>query len=235
MSNDMIIKAASANSSGRRLRGIVKRPVVDARAEARRIVAEAETFAASVRERAEASAHELREAAYKAGYEAALSELNQSLLEAREARDRALAEVEQDVLRLSVKIAEKIIGRELQSDDATVADIVAAALRNVRQQETLVLRVNPADMPLVQVHRGRLDPTGRARFLDIVADPRVARAGCIIEGPSGTVNAQLETQLSVLERALLTRAPAAGTAREPVEQPKRRRRPKAESAKQPKD
>ena len=231
----MIIKAASVKGAGRSLRGIVKRPVVDARAEARRIVAEAEALASSLRESAEAEAHGLREAAYREGYEAALSELNQHLLDAVDTRDRALAEVEQGVLRLSVKIAEKIIGRELQKDDATVADIVAAALRNVRQQETLVLRVNPADMALVQTHRARLDPAGRARFLDIVADPRVARAGCIIEGPSGTVNAQLETQLSVLERALLTRAPAAGATQEPGEKPKRRRRTKQAAAEKAED
>jgi type III secretion protein L len=225
MSTVKIIKAAPAKSSPGILRGIVKRPVVDARAEARRIIAEAEAHAASVRESAEASAVELREAAYKEGYESALSELNQHLLDAKESRDRALAEVELDVLRLSVKIAEKIIGRELESNDATVADIVAAALRNIRRQETLVLRINPTDMPLVQTHRDRLDPTGRARFLDLVADPRVARGGCIIEGPSGTVNAQLETQLNVLERALLTRAPI-GAVKEPEKQPKRRRRVK---------
>lgn len=218
----MILKAAAAGGARGGLRGIVKRPVVDARAEARRIVAEAESFAASVRERAEASAQALRESAYREGRETALSEFNQHLLDAREARDRALAEVEFDVLRLSVKIAEKIIGRELQLNEATVADIVAAALRNVRQRETLVLRVNPADMPLVQSHRERLDPSGRARFLDLVADPRVARSGCVIEGPSGTVNAQLETQLAILERSLLTRAPAAA-GKAPEKQPKPRR------------
>jgi type III secretion protein L len=226
----MILKGARTDGAGGSLRGLVKRPVVDARAQARRIIAEAEASAASLRERAEAFAQELRETAYREGHEAALPEFNQHLLDAREVRDRALAEVELEVLRLSVKIAEKIIGRELQLNDATVADIVAAALRNVRQQETLVLRLNPADMPLVQSHRERLEPSSRARFLDLVADPRVARAGCIIEGPSGTVNAQLETQLAVLERALLTRAPV-GAFKEPEKQPKprRRRRVKEES------
>lgn len=190
---------------------VVKRAVVDARAEARRILAEAGREADALRERAEREARELREAAYEEGRETALSELNQILLEAHGRRDAALAGAERDVLRLAVKLAEKIIGREIERDDATLADIVSAALRHARQQESLTVRVNPADLPRVQAHRERLDPSGRARFIDLVADPRVGHGGCIIEGESGTVDARLDTQLRVLERALLARAAAGNT------------------------
>jgi type III secretion protein L len=190
---------------------VVKRVVVDARAEARRILAEAVRDADGLRECAEREARELREAAYEEGRETALSELNQILLEAHGRRDAALAGAERDVLRLAVKLAEKIIGREIERDDATLADIVSAALRHARQQESLTVRVNPADLPRVQAHRDRLDPSGRARFIDLVADPRVGHGGCIIEGESGTVDARLDTQLRVLERALLARAAAGNT------------------------
>nr|MDQ3806425.1 FliH/SctL family protein [Acidobacteriota bacterium] len=74
----------------------------------------------------------------------------------------------------------------------------------------LTVRVNPADLPAVEAHRARLDPAGRARFLDLVADPRVGPGGCVIESESGTVDAQLQTQLRVLERALLARAAGDG-------------------------
>lgn len=185
---------------------VVKRAVVDARTEARRILAEAAQHAEELRARAELEARELREAAYVEGREEALSELNQLLLEAHERREAAFAEAERDVLRLAVKLAEKIIGREIERDDAALADLVAAALRHARQQEALTIRVNPADLPRVLAHRDRLDPSGRARFLDLVPDPRVGHGGCIIEGESGTVDARLDTQLRVLERALLARA-----------------------------
>ncbi|HEX8720750.1 MAG TPA: type III secretion system stator protein SctL [Pyrinomonadaceae bacterium] len=190
---------------------VVKRAVAEARAEARRILADAARQADELRERAEREARELREAAYQEGLEEALSELNHALLEARERREAALAGAERDVLRLAVKLAEKIIGREIERDDAALADIVSAALRHARQQEALTVRVNPADLPRVQAHRDRIDPLGRARFVDLVADPRVGRGGCIIEGESGTVDAQLDTQLRVLERALLARAAAKGS------------------------
>jgi type III secretion protein L len=205
-------------------RGIVKRAVVDAMAEARRIIAEADAAAASIRASAEASARELRETAYREGYEASLLELNTHLLAARDLRESALVEVEQELLRLSVKIAEKIIGRELKRDDATLADIIASALRNVQQQEMLVVRVNPADAPLAQAHRERLDPTSRALRLDLVPDPRVARGGCVIESATLTVNAQLDVQLRILESALLART-SGDTLREQPRQKRTRKRP----------
>lgn len=200
-------REAAAPHAARR-GAVVKRAVVDARAEARRILSDAAREAEELRERAAREAEELREAAYQEGLESALAELNHVLLEAHERRDAALSGAERDVLRLAVKLAEKIIGREIERDDAALADIVSAALRHARQQESLTVRVNPADLPRVQAHRERLDPSGRARFIDLVADPRVAHGGCVIEGESGTVDARLDTQLRVLERALLARAAA---------------------------
>ncbi|MET0623909.1 MAG: type III secretion system stator protein SctL [Pyrinomonadaceae bacterium] len=185
---------------------VVKRPLVEASAEARRLLAEAEREAAHLCESAQQAARELRETAYQEGHEAALTELNCLLLETHERREAALIEVERDVLRLAIKVAEKIIGREIKADPGAVADIVSTALMNARQQELLTVRVHPADLPEVQSRRDQIDPAARARFIDFVADPRVGRGGCIIESESGTVDARLDTQLRVLERALLARA-----------------------------
>ncbi|HYN85487.1 MAG TPA: type III secretion system stator protein SctL [Pyrinomonadaceae bacterium] len=207
--NGNVIKksALAKEAASAETRVVVKRPVVEARAEARRLLAEAEAEARELRETAERVARELREAAYEEGREAALLEFNQLLLDARERRDSAFQTAERDLLRLAVKLAEKIIGREVERDSGALADIVSTALRHARQSESLTVRVNPSDMPTVEAHRARLDPAGRARFVDLVPDPRVRPGGCVIESESGTVDAQLDTQLRVLERALLSRAP----------------------------
>ena len=42
--------------------------------------------------------------------------------------------------------------------------------------------------------------------MNFIADPHIARGGCIIQSEAGTIDAQLGTQLRVLERALLARA-----------------------------
>ncbi|HET6976016.1 MAG TPA: type III secretion system stator protein SctL [Pyrinomonadaceae bacterium] len=200
-----IIKTAATNKSGGS--SITKRQIVDARAEAIRILAQAENDAAAIRYQAESIAREARENAYREGSEAALYEWQDLLLEAREEREQALTGVERDVLRLAVKIAEKILGRELARDKKAVADIVATALRQARRNEMITLRVNPTDLPVVEQHRQRFEHLGRNQFLDIVPDPAVATGGCVIESESGAIDAQLATQLRVIERALVTRAP----------------------------
>jgi type III secretion protein L len=199
-----IIKTPATNKSGGS--SITKRQIVEARVEAGRIVADAEKDAAEIRQQAESIARESRETAYREGSESALHEWQTLLLEAREQRDQALAGVERDVLRLAVKIAEKILGRELQHDKEAVVDIVATALRQARRNEMITLRVNPADLSIVEQQRQRFEQSGRNQFLDIVPDPAVTAGGCVIESESGAIDAQLGTQLRVLERALLTRA-----------------------------
>ncbi|HEX2271454.1 MAG TPA: type III secretion system stator protein SctL [Pyrinomonadaceae bacterium] len=199
-----IIKTAATNKSG--AGSITKRQIVEARVEARRIVAQAESEAAAIRQQAESIAREARDTAYREGSESALLEWQTLLLEAREQREQALAGIERDVLRLAVKIAEKILGRELERDKEAVIDIVATALRQARRNEMITLRVNPNDLPIVEQYRQRFEKTGRNQFLDIVPDPAVTAGGCVIESESGAIDAQLSTQLRVLERAMVMHA-----------------------------
>lgn len=185
---------------------IIKNQIISARAEADRIVREAEAFARNAHQKAIHEAEEMREQAYREGTETALAEFEESLVAVREIRDRAWRETEQDLLRLAVRLAEKIVGLEIQKDNKTVVNIVATALQNARQQEKLTVRVNPSNLALVEGEIGNFASGSRTRFLDFVADPRVAIGGCLIESEVGTIDAQLETQFRILERVLLAQS-----------------------------
>ncbi|HEX8734233.1 MAG TPA: FliH/SctL family protein [Pyrinomonadaceae bacterium] len=185
---------------------IVKNQILAARAEAAQILEEAEAFAAEIRREALEETSILRERAYREGMEKSLAEFEQNLLEALEIRERVWRETERDLLRLAVRLAEKIIGREIETDKKTVTEMVAAALQNARRQEKLTVRVNPSDLSLIEEEREKFLPSTRARFIDFVADPRVSSGGCLIESEVGTIDARLETQLRVLERALLAQS-----------------------------
>jgi type III secretion protein L len=199
-------KVSASSPVGALAPKIVKNQIVAARAEAARILEEAEAFAAEIRREALEETADLREQAYREGMEKSLAEFERNLLEALEIRERVWRETERDLLRLAVRLAEKIIGREIKAEKQTVTDIVAAALQNARQQEKLTVRVNPSDLSLIEEEREKFLPSGRARFIDFVADPRVASGGCLIESEVGTIDARLETQLRVLERALLAQS-----------------------------
>lgn len=196
-----IVKQSSSNNENRS--NLVKNRVFEAQAAAQKIVAEAEAKAAEIIALATLKAEFLSDDAYNTGKENASSEFAEVILAAYQKRDLALRQVEGDVLRLSIKLAEKIIGREIKSDKQTIADTVATAMRNVRQQERLIIRVNPLDFPSIQEFKSTLSHAGRAQFLDIEPDPKITSGGCIIESEVGTVDARLETQLKILERTLL--------------------------------
>lgn len=191
-----------ANGHGSRS-NLVKNRIFEAQAEARQIIAEAHEKTAEIISAAMREAEILREEAYAAGKSEASTEFTATIAAAYEMRETALLEVEQDVLKLSIRLAEKIIGREIKSDKQTIADTVATAMRNVRQQERLIIRVNPLDFLHIQEFKNTLSHSGRAQFLDIEPDPKITSGGCIIESEVGTVDARLETQLKILERTLL--------------------------------
>ena len=182
---------------------ILKNQILNAEETARNILLEANRKADDLIETAGAEAESIRVSAYESGREESIQELLEDVTAAKEQRVEALHAVERDVLKLAVKIAEKIIGREIKLDEKTRGEIVLTALRQARQQEMMTVRVNASDLPLVEKMRERIDAFGRARFLDFIADQAVGEGGCLIESASGTIDARLETQLRVLEKALL--------------------------------
>lgn len=203
-----LVKSGGRNvvSSQTATRKVLKNQIISAQDEAAQILEEAENFAAEIRREAETDAENLRAEAYRSGTDQAVTEFEQTLFEVREIRERVWRETEQDLLRLAIRLTEKILGREIKSDKTAVVDIVATALQNARQQEKLTVRVNPSDLPVIEREMENLSRTGRSQFMDFIADPRVSEGGCLIESEVGTIDARLETQLRVLERALLSQS-----------------------------
>jgi len=189
---------------------VVKKQIVSANKEAARILEEAEEFATEIRREAQAEAENLKAEAFREGTENALTEFERHLIETREIREKVWRETEKDLLRLAIRLAEKIVGREIKKDDKTIVEIISTALQNARQQEKLTVRVNPKDLPTVEREAEKFALGGRIQFIDFVADPRVASSGCLIESEVGTIDARLETQLRVLERALLSQSEGEG-------------------------
>ena len=182
---------------------LLKNQILKAEEEARKILLAANEQADYLIAEAVTEAEDIRRSAYQTGREAAVGELLENVLAAKEKRSQALHDIEQDVLKLSLKIAEKIIGREIEKDETIRGEIILTALRQARQQEMMTVRVNASDLPSVEKMRGQIDAFGRARYLDFVADQAVKKGGCLIESASGTIDARLETQLRVFEKALL--------------------------------
>jgi type III secretion protein L len=164
----------------------------DPKAEAERILAEARH-----------EAERLRNQATNEGRERGLAAVTELLTAARASSLRARQQAEEDLRVLAVRIAEKILGRELSLSPDAVVDIVAAALLQAGAPREVTLRVHPDDLKALERGRPRLlERCARTQAVQLRPDPAVSRGGCIVETELGTVDARLPVQLEAIERAL---------------------------------
>lgn len=184
--------------------GVVEAEVYQAHQRAKEILEQAEGQAAELIEQAEAARDQTLGQAREAGRQEGLAQATEIIVRARQEASALLKQGEEEMVRLALTIAEKLIGRALETDPELVLYITAQAIESVRNQRELVLRVNPADAQLLRNSRKKLmDMLGRSKEIAVREDPEVERGGCVIETENGTVDAQLSTQLKMLESALL--------------------------------
>jgi flagellar biosynthesis/type III secretory pathway protein FliH len=184
-------------------RAIVEAPVYDAKMEADRLLAEARGEAERIVADAQHEAERLRGKAHAEGRERGLQAVTELLAGARAAATRARSAAESELRVLAVRIAEKILARELALKPDAVADVVAQALAHAGEPRDVVVRMNPADLEAIERGKPRLVERVRsARAVTFRADETVARGGCIVESELGVVDARLSTQLEAIERAL---------------------------------
>jgi type III secretion protein L len=188
----------------RRRGGVVNAEVFEAHQEANAIVEAANRRAAEILEEAKRERSEVIAKAKEAGRQEGLKKVTEEFAKSHIQRGEMIARAESDMLKLALKIAEKIIGRDLERDPAIIANICATAIENVRNAQSMVLRVNPQDASVLRDRRKQLmEMIGRVKDISIKDDPDVAQFGCVIETDSGTIDAQLVTQLEMLLNVLV--------------------------------
>ena len=184
--------------------GVIDREEVQARSQAHEIVQRAQSDARMIRGQAEEFRQRGYEEGYAAGHEEGKAQLTETILTLNRETEARWKEIEPDMIRLAVRVAEKIIGHSLETDPDVIIQIVAEALTAARHQREIYVRVNPADYETVVSHKRELvDQLSRARDIDVRSDPNVTAGGCLVDSEVGTIDATLESQLSVLERILL--------------------------------
>lgn len=116
---------------------------------------------------------------------------------------RMLKEVEGEVVRTAVRVAQEILSAELQTREDAIVDIAVTALLAAKTARDINLRVHPRDAKVLRGAKDRLvSNLTRAKDLEIREDRRVKQGGVLIETESGVIDAQLETQLEEIARVL---------------------------------
>jgi type III secretion protein L len=199
-----------AAMSGNVIKGgarVVKAETYDATVEAGSILEAAQAQARQVLEAAEQERLAIVEAARRDAYEQGLQQWNAAIAEADAARDRHIAENEPEMIRLAVRIAQKIIGQELRVNPQAIVSMALECLQGFRRERTLTLRMPPADVERLGDRIAVLrEAAGPHRSIEVVADASIVGGGCLVESEYGVIDARLETQMRCMEEILLRAA-----------------------------
>ena len=129
----------------------------------------------------------------------------QSMLEALGQRWSDLFKTaDRDMTELAMAIARNVVGGLVEGHKEVVLDAVQDCLGHVQDRARVVIRVHPDDLELVRNHREEWQREfEQIESLLIEADDTIGQGGCLVETPSGDIDAQIESRLDKLKIALM--------------------------------
>lgn len=123
--------------------------------------------------------------------------------------DGLLASHKEEIAKLSVEIARKILMQKVQKGDYQIEAIVKEALKNAPVRQGVVVHLNPADLTglgkLAGWHVGRAgkDDSGDALAdVKFIADSNIGPAECLVETPKGIIKSLIDEHLQRIREAL---------------------------------
>jgi len=213
------LKERILQDAERTAQDIVQRAIEEAESIRSAARQEAEEWWQSRRAEDESVTEQARQNGYELGYkdgteqaerdvrgewESRMQEARKTVELAYEAKERVIAEAESFVVDLSCAIAGKLASAALKDAPAQAIPLFAQALSRRKEQGVITLCVSPAQFGFVQAAKDELVLALDSQAeLQIVPDPAVADGGCIVRSAFGSIDATIDTQLSVIRAELL--------------------------------
>jgi len=139
--------------------------------------------------------------AQKAAFSQACQTLNGVVAKLNEFYDKMLAGHEEQIAKLSVEIARKILMQKVENGDYEIESIVKEALKNAPTRQDVVVHLNPQD--LVQCQKAQqAEPSGELAGIKFVSDLNIGRAECVLESPKGIIESLINEHLERVGKAL---------------------------------
>ena len=129
-------------------------------------------------------------------------------------RDRVLRESEDELLKLSLLMARKVILREVAQDSQILLEVVKAATVRVSVNDKIIIRLNPDDYSMVTTHRKDYFQAELAtECMSFKSDPTMLSGCCQVDTEMGMIDASFDAQLDEMYRHIQE---ARTTSTEPV-------------------
>ena len=173
---------------------------MEARAQAAAVVAAAHTEAERVRAHAIGEATRVRQEAEQQALAAGEAALAARWVELKRAEQIWEREREGDLLAVARLLAERLLGRALETDSRAIVDLARQALEPLRRARRLQLSVHP---DVADALRAGLASLGHeARSIEVHLEPTAPRGAVHVVSELGSIRAELAPQLDRLLAAL---------------------------------
>lgn len=185
-----------------------KQLLEEALAKTREIIDKSKDEAAGLISKAQAEQQKIEQDAfdkgYKDGVEAAkkeqeviwneyIKELNNARQDIDKQNSIFKEHLEKECLKLSLAIAEKILGKTIQDDGNYFLDLIKKAMEKAGEEKKALIRVSEADFERVNPIISELKNV--TNQITLIKDPTLSLGDCIIEGPHYEIDAGIRTQI----------------------------------------
>ena len=159
------------------------------------------------------------EAGFKDGYQAGYTKgKNQSIEETRGSlnmisrvidelkayRTQILNDARNDIVRMAISVAERVLHKEIMTDPNSVISVVKNAIKKINFKKQFMVHVNPLDLEVVQKQSAEVALLlDNYEILKFTGNPKVEPGGCIIQTESGTVDARVDRQFQEITEQVL--------------------------------
>lgn len=123
--------------------------------------------------------------------------------ELRHSRELFMKDADEPIAALALEIARKVLHDQADALRDIIVGQAREAVAKIREGGPMKVLVNPSDVSALEGARDAIASAFEgAVTLQIEADARISRGGCIVETPVRLVDARIETQLTRIGEAL---------------------------------
>ena len=139
--------------------------------------------------------------AQKAVFSQACQTLNGVITRLNQFCDKIYAEHGEEIARLSVEIARKILMQKVENGDYEIESIIKEALKNAPGSQDVIVHLNPEDIEKCQ--KAQQDGSGGVLAgIKLIPDTNIGRAECLLESPKGIIKSLIDDNLERIGKAL---------------------------------
>lgn len=129
--------------------------------------------------------------------------LSSMLDELKTLRQDTVKSAEQDILKIALAVARRILRQEVSHDPDRILGYIREAAKKIGPAESLLIRLHPQDLERIARERAEIIRSIEGlKWLKLQPAPELLPGECVIEGRDRTLDARIDSQLRTIEEAL---------------------------------